>query len=111
MHGVLSDGYRKLLSNDKLPHIDRMLEAAKLRRAVLLARDQRDEQPQYHIFTQTSRYAARPMKSRQSAWNGATQQRVSMTSTAIGAMKSIKMLGIQTAVEIVIIQLREAELS
>lgn len=37
MHRVLSDGYSKLLSDDKLPRIDRTLEAAKLRRAALLA--------------------------------------------------------------------------
>lgn len=62
------------------------------------------------IFSQTSRYAVRPMKTRQTAWNEATQKRLSMTSSILGAIKSVKILGVQTAVEDVILQLRESEL-
>ncbi|KIH90038.1 hypothetical protein SPBR_00030 [Sporothrix brasiliensis 5110] len=62
------------------------------------------------VFSQTSRYAVRPMKARQTAWNEATQKRLSMTSSILGAIKSVKILGIQTAVEDVILQLRENEL-
>jgi len=62
------------------------------------------------VFSQTSRYAVRPMKARQTAWNEATQKRLSMTSSILGAMKSVKILGVQTEVEDVILQLRESEL-
>lgn len=62
------------------------------------------------VFSQTSRYAVRPMKTRQTAWNEATQKRLSMTSSIISAIKSVKILGVQTAVEDVILQLRENEL-
>ncbi|ERS97645.1 hypothetical protein HMPREF1624_05816 [Sporothrix schenckii ATCC 58251] len=62
------------------------------------------------VFSQTSRYAVKPMKARQTAWNEATQKRLSMTSSILGAIKSVKILGMQTAVEDVILQLRENEL-
>ncbi|CAK7229469.1 hypothetical protein SCUCBS95973_007233 [Sporothrix curviconia] len=63
------------------------------------------------VFSQTSRYAVKPMKTRQTVWNEATQKRLSMTSSVLGAIKSVKMLGIQTAAEDLILHLRERELN
>lgn len=51
------------------------------------------------------------MKTRQTAWNEATQKRLSMTSAILGAIKSVKMLGIQKATEQLILQLRDDELN
>ncbi|EPE10420.1 abc transporter [Ophiostoma piceae UAMH 11346] len=62
------------------------------------------------LFSQTSRHTVKPMKSRQTVWNDATQQRLSMTSSIIGAIKSVKMLGIQSAAERLILLLRAREL-
>ena len=50
------------------------------------------------------------MKGRQAAWNAATQQRISTTSTAIGGIKNIKMLGLQSPIQEKILDLRVHEL-
>ena len=58
-----------------------------------------------------SRYVAKNMKSRQTAWNVATQQRISTTSAMVADLKHIKMLGLQTAIRERILEQREHELS
>ncbi|KAK0733418.1 P-loop containing nucleoside triphosphate hydrolase protein [Lasiosphaeria miniovina] len=61
--------------------------------------------------SQTSRYVAKHMKSRQTAWNVATQKRISTTTAALVSIKNIKMLGMQDAVERQMIELRKHELA
>ncbi|KAK3394647.1 ABC transporter type 1, transmembrane domain-containing protein [Podospora didyma] len=62
------------------------------------------------VCSQISRYVAKNLKSRQTAWNFATQKRISMTTAVLGSVKSIKMLGIQDAIEEQILSLRHQEL-
>ncbi|KAK3694050.1 ABC transporter type 1, transmembrane domain-containing protein [Podospora appendiculata] len=80
---------------------------------VLLARKVGWLWPVPHIIiivcSQISRYVANNLKSRQTEWNVATQKRISMTSNMLGSIKSIKMLGIQDAVQEYILELRQGE--
>ncbi|KAG4221557.1 hypothetical protein PC116_g29967 [Phytophthora cactorum] len=57
-----------------------------------------------------SQYVARNLRSRQGGWNEATQDRISMTSAAISAIKNVKMLGLQDVISERIERLRQAEL-
>ncbi|KAI8961398.1 P-loop containing nucleoside triphosphate hydrolase protein [Daldinia sp. FL1419] len=68
--------------------------------------------PFFIIFlcSRVSQFVAKNLRSRQSGWNEATQDRISMTSTAIGAIKNVKMLGLQDVISERIQRLREAEL-
>ncbi|KAI1209043.1 ABC transporter [Annulohypoxylon truncatum] len=68
--------------------------------------------PIFIIFlcSRVSQYVARNMRSRQGGWNEATQNRISMTSSAISAIKNIKMLGLQDAISAHIEELRRIEL-
>ncbi|KAI0147916.1 ABC transporter [Hypoxylon sp. NC0597] len=68
--------------------------------------------PLFIIFlcSRMSQYVAKNLRSRQGHWNEATQSRISMTSAAISAIKSIKMLGLQRAISARIQELRENEL-
>ncbi|KAJ4394029.1 hypothetical protein N0V93_003246 [Gnomoniopsis smithogilvyi] len=56
--------------------------------------------PLVFIFccSRVSRYVAIHLKTEQGKWNTATQQRISVTGTMLGAMKNIKMLGMQQVV-------------
>ncbi|KAI1414778.1 ABC transporter [Hypoxylon sp. FL1857] len=68
--------------------------------------------PLFVIFlcSRMSQYVAKNLRPRQARWNEATQSRISMTSAAISAIKSIKMLGLQGAISARIQRLRENEL-
>ncbi len=57
------------------------------------------------------RYVAKNLKGRQTAWNIATQHRISATSSMLGDIKSIKMLGLQSVIRDRILSLRQYELS
>lgn len=50
------------------------------------------------VCSRVSRYVAINLKVEQGRWNKATQQRISATSSMLGAMKNIKMLGMQESV-------------
>ncbi|KAI1461835.1 ABC transporter [Annulohypoxylon moriforme] len=68
--------------------------------------------PIFIIFlcSRVSQYVARNLRSRSGSWNEATQSRISMTSSAISAIKNIKMLGLQDAISTRIEKLRRNEL-
>ncbi len=57
-----------------------------------------------------SRYVAVHLKDRQTAWNVATQQRIAATSSMLGGIKNIKMVGLQGALYDRIMGLRQHEL-
>lgn len=50
------------------------------------------------VCSRVSRYVAIHLQTEQGKWNAATQQRISVTSSMLGAMKNIKMLGMQQTV-------------
>jgi len=58
-----------------------------------------------------SHYVARHIKTKQAAWNLGTQKRLSATSSMLGNVKNIKMLGLQSLVEERILKLRQEELT
>lgn len=58
-----------------------------------------------------SRYVAVNLKAEQGKWNTANQQRISVTSSTLGAMKNIKMLGMQQPVADHIEDLRRQEMN
>ncbi|KAI1382387.1 ABC transporter [Hypoxylon crocopeplum] len=62
------------------------------------------------LCSRMSQYVAKNLRSRQGSWNEATQHRISMTSAAIGAIKNIKMLGLQSMISARIQELRQDEL-
>ncbi|KAK3500859.1 hypothetical protein B0T13DRAFT_527250 [Neurospora crassa] len=62
------------------------------------------------VCSRVSKYVARNLKSSQATWNTATQGRISATSTMLGSIKTIKMLGLQSIVEKHILGLRQEEL-
>ncbi|KAI1466683.1 P-loop containing nucleoside triphosphate hydrolase protein [Daldinia caldariorum] len=68
--------------------------------------------PLFIIFlcSRMSQYVAKNLRSRQGGWNEATQNRISTTSATIGAMKNVKMLGLQDMISERIERLRQAEL-
>ncbi|KAI1383398.1 ABC transporter [Hypoxylon trugodes] len=68
--------------------------------------------PLFIIFlcSRMSQYVAKNLRSRMGSWNDATQARISMTSATVGAIKNIKMLGLQDAISARIEQLRQNEL-
>ncbi|KAI0846774.1 P-loop containing nucleoside triphosphate hydrolase protein [Daldinia vernicosa] len=68
--------------------------------------------PLFIIFlcSRVSQYVARNLRSRQGGWNEATQNRISMTSAAISAIKNVKMLGLQDVISERIQGLRQTEL-
>ncbi|KAF3061093.1 Multidrug resistance-associated protein 1 [Daldinia childiae] len=68
--------------------------------------------PLFIIFlcSRVSRYVAKNLRSRQGGWNEATQNRISMTSAAISAIKNVKMLGLQDVISERIQRLRQTEL-
>nr|CAE76208.1 related to multidrug resistance protein [Neurospora crassa] len=62
------------------------------------------------VCSRVSKYVARNLRSSQATWNTATQGRISATSTMLGSIKTIKMLGLQSIVEKHILGLRQEEL-
>lgn len=62
------------------------------------------------ICSQMSRFVAKNLQPRQKKWNEATQGRIAATSSFLGSMKIVKMLGFQQHLVDRIQQLREAEL-
>lgn len=52
----------------------------------------------FTVCSRVSRYVAIHTKAEQGKWNTATQQRISATSSILGAMKNIKMLGMQQTI-------------
>ncbi|KAI0401067.1 putative ABC transporter [Xylaria palmicola] len=68
--------------------------------------------PLFLIFlcSRMSRYVAKHLQPRQQAWNDATQNRIAATSSVLGAIKNIKMLGLQGSVTRRILDLRRQEL-
>jgi ATP-binding cassette subfamily C (CFTR/MRP) protein 1 len=62
------------------------------------------------VCSHVSRYVAKHLAPRQKEWNSATQSRVAATSSMLGSMKSIKMLGFQSYIASRIQELRKGEL-
>ncbi|PTB62192.1 P-loop containing nucleoside triphosphate hydrolase protein [Trichoderma citrinoviride] len=58
-----------------------------------------------------SRYLAKNLQSKQKSWNEATQRRLSMTTSMLSSMKSLKMLGVAPYTENLIRNLRLQELA
>lgn len=58
------------------------------------------------VCSRISAYVARNLKHRQREWNTATRERISMTSSVLSSAKTIKMLGMQEAVEQQLLTLR-----
>ncbi|KAK0640764.1 P-loop containing nucleoside triphosphate hydrolase protein [Cercophora newfieldiana] len=58
-----------------------------------------------------SRYLAKNLQGRQKDWTVATQERLAMTISMLGSMKSLKMLGITPYTETLVQNLRASELS
>lgn len=63
------------------------------------------------VCSRVSQFVARNLRSRQGAWNTATQNRISMTSAVLSTIKNIKMLGLQGSMSAYIESLRREELS
>lgn len=63
------------------------------------------------VCSRVSRHVAKHLKAAQGKWNTATQQRISATSSMLGAMKNIKMLGMEQAVADHIEDLRQQEMN
>ncbi|PYH65026.1 ATP-binding cassette transporter [Aspergillus vadensis CBS 113365] len=57
-----------------------------------------------------SAYVAKHLEPRQKEWNTATQERISTTTSVLGDIKSLKMMGMVDATQCCISQLREKEL-
>ena len=57
-----------------------------------------------------SRYLAKNLQSKQRAWTVATQERIAMTTSMLGSMKNLKMLGVTTHTEALVHNLRVREL-
>ncbi|KAK2028383.1 ABC transporter [Colletotrichum zoysiae] len=62
------------------------------------------------LCSRMSRYVAQNLQSKQKGWNEATQKRLSMTSSMLGSMKSLKMLGVTAHTESMVNSLRLQEL-
>lgn len=69
--------------------------------------------PLPHLITifcsRISAYVARNLKRRQAEWNAATRMRIAVTSSVLSSAKTVKMLGLQGAVEKQILELRQEE--
>ncbi|GAQ46650.1 ATP-binding cassette transporter [Aspergillus niger] len=57
-----------------------------------------------------SAYVAKHLEPRQKEWNTATQARIATTTSVLSGIKSLKMMGIEDAMQSLISQLREKEL-
>jgi len=56
-----------------------------------------------------SKYVAKHLRPKMQGWMDATQARISMTSSILGSMKSVKMVGISEAVLICLQEMRSHE--
>jgi hypothetical protein len=63
------------------------------------------------VCSRMSRYLAKNLQSKQKAWTVATQKRIAMTTSMLGSMKSLKMLGVTTYTEYLVQNLRLEELN
>ena len=63
------------------------------------------------VCSRMSRYLAKNLQSKQKSWNEATQRRLSMTTSMLSSMKSLKMLGVAPYTENLIRNLRLQELA
>ncbi|XDG06968.1 hypothetical protein ABKA04_006583 [Annulohypoxylon sp. FPYF3050] len=63
------------------------------------------------LCSRVSRYVAKNMRLKQGIWNEATQNRISMTSSVISAIRNVKLLGLQAVMASHIEGLRFNELS
>ncbi|KAM7206614.1 P-loop containing nucleoside triphosphate hydrolase protein [Rhypophila sp. PSN 637] len=81
---------------------------------VMLARQVGWVWPLPHLITifcsRISAYVARNLKTRQAEWNAATRKRIALTSSVLSSAKTVKMLGMQDAVQQQILELRQDEL-
>ena len=57
-----------------------------------------------------SAYVAKHLDGRQKAWNAATQERIATITASLGGIKSLKMMGMEDAIESRVSQLRDNEL-
>ncbi|KAK8006062.1 ABC transporter [Apiospora marii] len=64
-----------------------------------------------YLCSHVSRFVARNLQPGQTAWNLATQNRIAATSSMLGAIKTVKMLGMQSSLYKRIETLRAKELS
>lgn len=62
------------------------------------------------VCSRVSQYVARNLRGRQGAWNVASQERISLTSVVLSAIKNIKMLGLEASASSYIERLRRAEI-
>jgi ATP-binding cassette subfamily C (CFTR/MRP) protein 1 len=62
------------------------------------------------VCSRVSQWMAQNLRKRQKSWNDATQHRISTTSSVLGSMKSVKMLGISDAIINRVEELRHQEL-
>lgn len=62
------------------------------------------------VCSRVSRYLAKNLQSKQKDWSVATQNRIAMTTSMLGSVKSLKMLGIVDYTESLILSLRLREL-
>lgn len=65
----------------------------------------------FAVCSRMSRYVAKHLQHGQKAWNTATPRRVAATSSMLGSMKVIKMLGLQNCVANLTRRLPEEELN
>jgi hypothetical protein len=57
-----------------------------------------------------SAYVAKHLENRQKSWNEATHNRLATTTAAIEGMKSLKMMGMEGAIQTQILHLRSNEI-
>jgi hypothetical protein len=57
-----------------------------------------------------SAYAAKHLENRQKSWNEATQSRIAATTSAIEGIKSLKMMGMEDAIQSQILHVRTNEI-
>ncbi|KAH8680546.1 ABC transporter [Xylariales sp. PMI_506] len=62
------------------------------------------------LGSRVSRYVARNLRSMQGSWNAATQNRITITGAVVGAIKNVKMLGLQGSAVSYIERLRGSEI-
>lgn len=62
------------------------------------------------VCSRMSRYLAKNLQSKQKIWNEATQERLALTTSMLGSVKSLKMLGVTPYTESLVQSLRFQEL-
>ncbi|KAG7285995.1 hypothetical protein NEMBOFW57_008291 [Staphylotrichum longicolle] len=102
---VLS-GYRNMLLRDDLPSLSQELRVKSSRKAMVELWRRRA----YNHTLNKLRVVTKSALPGQKAWNTATQHRVAATSSMLGSMKVIKMLGLQHCMVNSTLRLRKEEL-